>query len=683
MIKKLLLTGLLCSPSFIFPQTSITISPNGAGNTYEEFNAILAPIRGSGVEASDLYDSSSCASGSFDNGQSNDSERYIYESYDSGYGDYVYHFLLDLEHSSDKGDCSNNRQRTEIKSYNESPASLLGTLGETVQYKWDFKLPNNFDVSSNFTHIHQIKSVGGNSSEESIPMITLTAYDSSDGGRLYLRYSSQTEQENVDGVYVNLSDLENNWVEVTETITYGYEGNGSFSISIRDKSDGSTLMSYSDNSKRYYKTDADFMRPKWGIYRSTADEDALKDEEVLFGYFEITELDGIAPTFDNIPVANDYFIDTIIASPPTDDLTNEYFEFYGEPNAVIPSSLYFVMIEGDGEAGKTDMGKVKEAIQLGDGTRRFGSNGMLSIVANYNAFDGTTTTNPYATVISNEATVIEVELQGAMGYDVTSSASAAVSSASPNIGYDGNFGDASATYMLIDAASNPKNTDIDIDDDGNIDAAGEHTSWVLYDSVSYLDYDDPISATETGEYGYGQVIFARGYNDSPDDFKTTSSATIINQGNSNVSFLLRLKGDIAGYEYNDWIGASNSTGAAAPNWKFTTSSSKINFNEFLGYEMQDEIFGAPNDISFGIVLSNDNIELIQNNISIYPNPVVETLNINTNEQIDSIYIYDIAGNQIFNDFSGLKSINVSNLNSGMYILKIRIKNQEIIKKIIK
>ena len=139
MIKKLLLTGLLCSPSFIFPQTSITISPNGAGNTYEEFNAILAPIRGSGVEASDLYDSSSCASGSFDNGQSNDSERYIYESYDSGYGDYVYHFLLDLEHSSDKGDCSNNRQRTEIKSYNESPASLLGTLGETVQYKWDFK----------------------------------------------------------------------------------------------------------------------------------------------------------------------------------------------------------------------------------------------------------------------------------------------------------------------------------------------------------------------------------------------------------------------------------------------------------------------------------------------------------------------------------------------------------------
>ncbi|MFK7948626.1 MAG: hypothetical protein AB8G11_13630 [Saprospiraceae bacterium] len=40
-------------------------------------------------------------------------------------------------------------------------------------------------------------------------------------------------------------------------------------------------MSYSDNNIRMWKTDAEFIRPKWGIYRSLNDSTSLRDEEVL------------------------------------------------------------------------------------------------------------------------------------------------------------------------------------------------------------------------------------------------------------------------------------------------------------------------------------------------------------------------------------------------------------------
>ena len=44
-----------------------------------------------------------------------------------------------------------------------------------------------------------------------------------------------------------------------------------------------------------YKKDADFMRPKWGVYRSLKHPDDIKDENVLFGYFKITEHNSIIP----------------------------------------------------------------------------------------------------------------------------------------------------------------------------------------------------------------------------------------------------------------------------------------------------------------------------------------------------------------------------------------------------
>lgn len=39
-----------------------------------------------------------------------------------------------------------------------------------------------------------------------------------------------------------------------------------------------------------WKTKAQFLRPKWGIYRSLKHADELRDEQVLFADFEMTQL---------------------------------------------------------------------------------------------------------------------------------------------------------------------------------------------------------------------------------------------------------------------------------------------------------------------------------------------------------------------------------------------------------
>ncbi|WP_088324641.1 hypothetical protein [Polaribacter tangerinus] len=199
----------------------------------------------------------------------------------------------------------------------------------------------------------------------------------------------------------------------------------------------------------------------------------------------------LAQTFDNIPTGKGYYINKLIVNPSGDDLTNEYIEIRGPKGAIIPSNLYLISIEGDGESGKTNMGKVDEALQLGDGNRTFGTNGIVAVVCNYTDENtNVKTNNPYSTFISTDATVITIELTG---NDVTGSSSSNTSTKTPDIGYDGNFLDPSATYMLITSDANPDARNIDTSpQDGIIDATGDHITqnWVLYDSVSYLDDDD-------------------------------------------------------------------------------------------------------------------------------------------------------------------------------------------------
>ena len=95
-----------------------------------------------------------------------------------------------------------------------------------------------------------------------------------------------------------------------------------------------------------------------------------------------------------------------------------------------------------------------------------------------------------------------------------------------------------------------------------------------------------------------------------------------------------------------------------------------------GYSLWEvEVYGTA-----GETLSFDKID--GSEFSVSPNPTSGILNINTNSTIDAIRIYDISGRNVLNTKS--KSIDLSSLQNGIYILKIKtngiVKTKKIIKK---
>ena len=260
--------------AFLFPHTSfsqVLLEADGPGDTYELINAILTSPGGDVVEVPD------CGHQEFG--------RHIDEIYDSELDKHVFRFHIHVTPDNDR--CINfDRQRNEIKTYDKSPDNLLGTKDEQIIYKWKFKLDKDFQPSSSFTHLHQLKSVG--SDEDKMPLITLTARKGTPD-QLELRYAETYSQITLKKI--DLEPLKGSWVEVTETVTYSEkEEGGKYHIIINKVSDGEEILNYSNNNIRTWKTDADFIRPKWGIYRSLNDKENLRDEIVLFADFSIEEI---------------------------------------------------------------------------------------------------------------------------------------------------------------------------------------------------------------------------------------------------------------------------------------------------------------------------------------------------------------------------------------------------------
>lgn len=268
----------------------VNLNADGPGNTYELINSKLAPF-GNVIESPDQSPEGSHISFG----------RHIAEVWDSDLNKYVFEFYSHLDTSTngvldnDVSTLKTDRQRVEIKTYASSPDNLKGTLGETITYKWRFKIPVGFQPSSNFTHIHQIKAVDG---DDSNPIFTLTARKGIPN-KLQLIYVKDATTSNDYKGEVNLSLFEGTWVEATETIKVGTDILGSYVIVINRVSDGAELFSYSNARIQTIRTAAtdpgslqvanSFIRPKWGIYRSLLDVASLRDESLRFSDFIITE----------------------------------------------------------------------------------------------------------------------------------------------------------------------------------------------------------------------------------------------------------------------------------------------------------------------------------------------------------------------------------------------------------
>jgi hypothetical protein len=245
-----------------FSQSQVVLKADEPGNTYELINSVLAP----GNEA---VEHPECVHESFG--------RHIAEVWDDDLKENVFEFYSHVNPDNDR--CEKlDRQRVEIKTYEQSPDNLKGILGETVTYKWKFKLPKGFQPSSSFTHLHQIKAVGGS---QDLPIFTITARKSKINQLLVIHNNETTVAS------ANLSEFEGVWVEITEKIKIGV--NGTYSISIKKIKNGEELLSCINENIMTIRPDNDFIRPKWGIYRSLKKATDLRDESVRFNSFAIKE----------------------------------------------------------------------------------------------------------------------------------------------------------------------------------------------------------------------------------------------------------------------------------------------------------------------------------------------------------------------------------------------------------
>jgi len=249
--------------------------PDGLG-TYELITKALAPgTKNGAVEAPDAIHPSF--------------GRHITEVYDDDLKKYVFEFYLHVTNTPPDNEPvkgKTDRQRVEIKSFEPSPHNLKGTTGETVQYKWRFKIPAGFKPTKDFTHIHQIKAVDGDAGN---PLFTLTLRKMTNGSnQLEIIYVKDEATKMIKYQTVNMSLFEGTWVEATETIKVGLKG--TYAITIKKVSDETVLMNYSNSNIQTIRADNSFIRPKWGMYRSLKDIANMKDETMRFSDFSIQEL---------------------------------------------------------------------------------------------------------------------------------------------------------------------------------------------------------------------------------------------------------------------------------------------------------------------------------------------------------------------------------------------------------
>lgn len=137
----------------------------------------------------------------------------------------------------------------------------------------------------------------------------------------------------------------------------------------------------------------------------------------------------------------------------------------------------------------------------------------------------------------------------------------------------------------------------------------------------------------------------------------TLSGTSGNNNNSNPLFT-----NLAGGDY------TLSNGSPAIN--SGDNSNVIGDIDILGMQ---RIYNSTVDMGayeYGSTLSNDSF-IIENNFTVYPNPATTKLNIVSNDELEKIEVYSLLGELVLSNQT--KNIDVSHLQSGLYIVKVVFK----------
>lgn len=159
-----------------------------------------------------------------------------------------------------------DRSRTEIKlapSTGGTHEAFKAHQGDSYVYSWRFKLDPRMKFSPGFTHIHQLKAYGGKYS--AAPLITFTPLSN---GQMEVRHVGDAKQDSSSATVIGsmaLDGLAGQWLDVREQISYANTG-GRYQLDMRDQT-GKSVLAIDQDGLQMWRTGADHIRPKWGIYR--------------------------------------------------------------------------------------------------------------------------------------------------------------------------------------------------------------------------------------------------------------------------------------------------------------------------------------------------------------------------------------------------------------------------------
>ena len=171
-----------------------------------------------------------------------------------------------------------------------------------------------------------------------------------------------------------------------------------------------------------------------------------------------------------------------------------------------------------------------------------------------------------------------------------------------------------------------------------------------------------------------------------------------------ASFYFRYDGNIYAFDGTSFTDVGNWTDNAQYKVKylvdFNTNTLRYSLNDtevLVGTVSSvtsiDIIDFTTDNFSTGYVV--DNIQIINKGtqgtddagkkakLRLYPNPTADVLNVNVTEKVLAIEIYDMVGQLVKSSGNGSKSINVSSLKKGIYVVKVVTDNNTHTEKMIK
>lgn len=255
--------------------TERTLEADGDKMGLDAYDLIRAFGGPKPIEAPDLYPINHLA------------VRHIVEDSDATVGNhFVFKIHRDIDIDRDRIE-NDDRQRNEIKTYDKSEEALKGYENETFVYRWKFRINPAMEVSTRFTHLFQLKAVGG---DDSHPVLTITGNERSGEDGIEVRYSPLQQDTILERR--DWSMVTGEWLEAYCRVTFAESGG--LRLIVTRMRDGEVVFDIDEQALDLWRgTDSShFVRPKWGIYRSILDRDNLRPDEetVRFANFSVSEV---------------------------------------------------------------------------------------------------------------------------------------------------------------------------------------------------------------------------------------------------------------------------------------------------------------------------------------------------------------------------------------------------------